>query len=597
MSQRQVPWLVRVLYTHNPFYLISACLFVYGLKLMFRVGDSSVLFRQGGVGYMQPWNLMASLAAVTILMAVTAILVVRLGKVWEDARSLVLIVLLMFLAIAVSFDELINVASDADNMLTQVACLFGFGTLLSLGTAEALIRGLRLRIPWAYRLPLYTFIMLFFVWPSLLLPGLIPLTPIQVRMLIVAFPLAAAIVTLTLIPAVRMGTSIMADNGTPWKWPWLPWTPFVFLWAAVCFRSYSLTISFDTPLQSGHFWDSAFGVYQLVPLFAAIAVVILEIAVVQQNIRLQNSVLLLSPLLLITACPWVAPWHRLPTYSSFAVYVTDTIGSPVFLTLMILLTLAVWAIWRGVKNGRVLLDTLLLLAIFVGPTAFRSATSSVFQNSAAWWPLAVFATIQCVTGWRTSSTWRMFTGLAAAAVLPLMLVKNSGGGGVSEWRMFATLHVMLLPAMIAGLFAKNGVAEFLRRCSAVQWSGTMLLGILLLVNRQTSALVVLGYAGLLTAAMPLIGRLLKERLFLVLATMHCGAAFTVGCVACVIALFTAQLPSGVRQVLFAGLSFLAAVLISILKSGTARRIRVSWLLWRRRSRIVPDHRASAMHPT
>ena len=88
MPRSQVPCLVRVLYTHNPFYLISACLFAYGLKLMFRVGDSSVLFNQGSVAYMQPWNLMASLAAVTILMAVTAVLIVRLGKVWEDARLL-----------------------------------------------------------------------------------------------------------------------------------------------------------------------------------------------------------------------------------------------------------------------------------------------------------------------------------------------------------------------------------------------------------------------------------------------------------------------------------------------------------------------------
>ena len=590
MSRSQVPWLVKVLYTHNPFYLISACLFVYGLKLMFRVGDSSVLFNQGSVGYMQPWNLMASLAAVTILMAVTAILIVRLGKVWEDARSLVLVVLLMFLAIAVSFDELINVASHAENRLSQVGLLFGCGVLFSLATAEGLIRGLRLSIPWAYRLPLYAFIVLFFVWPSILLPGLIPLTPLQTRMLIVTFPLAAALVTLSLIPAIRQGSSIIENNGTPWKWPWLPWTPFVFLWAAVCFRSYSLTISFDIPVQSGHFWDSAFGVYQLVPLFMAIAVVILEIAVVQRNVALQNAVLLFSPLLLILANPWVAPWHQLPTYSSFAVYVTDTIGSPVFLTLMVLLAMSAWAIWRGVKNGQVLLNALLLLAIFVGPTAFRSSTSSVIHNATEWWPLALFSLIQCVAGWRSSNPWKTCAGLAAAAFLPLILLKNSGSES-SEWRMFITVHLLLIPPMIAYWRSKNDEGETLPVLNALQWSATMLIGIVSLLNRQMPPSIVLVYAALVTALMPLIGRLMQEQLFLVLAAIHCGIALAIGCVGTVVALFTVQMSSGVRQVVFAGLSFIAAVVISVLKSGTGRRIRVSWQIWRRRSRITHNQSA------
>ena len=97
MPRSKVPGIVSLIYTQNPFYLISACLFVYGLKLLFRSGDSAMLFQRGAVAYMEPWGLMSSFAAVTVLMAVTAILVVRLGKVWEDARSLVLIVLLMLL--------------------------------------------------------------------------------------------------------------------------------------------------------------------------------------------------------------------------------------------------------------------------------------------------------------------------------------------------------------------------------------------------------------------------------------------------------------------------------------------------------------------
>ncbi|MCA9083768.1 MAG: hypothetical protein KDA81_06920, partial [Planctomycetaceae bacterium] len=136
MTRRPVPTLVRLLYTHNPFYLISACLFVYGLKLIFRADSSTVLFQRGSVAYMEPWGLMASFAGVTVLMAVTGVLVVRLGKVWEDARSLALIVLLMLLAMAVSFDELINNLSDADNDRRHLFLMLGFGTAFALAVSE-----------------------------------------------------------------------------------------------------------------------------------------------------------------------------------------------------------------------------------------------------------------------------------------------------------------------------------------------------------------------------------------------------------------------------------------------------------------------------
>ena len=54
MSRPKVPKLLSLIYVHNPFYLISTCLFVYGLKLLFRSGDTSVLFAPGSVSYMEP---------------------------------------------------------------------------------------------------------------------------------------------------------------------------------------------------------------------------------------------------------------------------------------------------------------------------------------------------------------------------------------------------------------------------------------------------------------------------------------------------------------------------------------------------------------
>lgn len=92
---RQQGGLARVLYTNNPFYLISAWLVFSGLR---------VSFDSGGEMF-ETWALIGGLAGYALLAAVAAGVLIRLGRVWEDIRTLVLLVLLMFLAIAVSLDE------------------------------------------------------------------------------------------------------------------------------------------------------------------------------------------------------------------------------------------------------------------------------------------------------------------------------------------------------------------------------------------------------------------------------------------------------------------------------------------------------------
>ena len=157
--------------------------------------------------------------------------------------------------------------------------------------------------------------------------------------------------------------------------------------------------------------------------------------------------------------------------------------------------------------------------------------------------------------------------------------------------MFITVHLLLIPPMIAYWRSKVDERESLPVLHALQWSATMVIGIVSLLNRQMPPAIVLGYAALVTALMPLIGKLMKEQFFLILAAMHCGIALVIGAIACVAAMCTVQMSSGVRQVVFACLSFIAAVMISILKSGAGRRIRISWILWRRRSRIVHNQTA------
>ncbi|MDB5385901.1 MAG: hypothetical protein JWM11_1547, partial [Planctomycetaceae bacterium] len=121
-ASNRLPSLVRFLYNHNPFYLISAACIVYTLKLAFRPGE---------VAYIDPWALMASIGGYTILMAVTGFLIVKLGHVWEDARSIFLVLLLLFLATSVTFDELFNL--DPSTVKTLMALGFCLAVLVTEG--------------------------------------------------------------------------------------------------------------------------------------------------------------------------------------------------------------------------------------------------------------------------------------------------------------------------------------------------------------------------------------------------------------------------------------------------------------------------------
>ena len=58
----------------------------------------------------QTWALLFGLVGYTLLLAVTACLLVRFIGVWDDVRTVLLLVVLMFLATSVTFDEVLPAA-------------------------------------------------------------------------------------------------------------------------------------------------------------------------------------------------------------------------------------------------------------------------------------------------------------------------------------------------------------------------------------------------------------------------------------------------------------------------------------------------------
>ncbi len=367
-SASRSPSLVRYLVTHNPFYAISAVMLMYSVRAAY--GELEI-------GAINCWLMMGVLAGYTLVLASIGVLLVRLGQVWEDVRSVLLLVLLMFLGISISADDLFVVMETTSGGVA----LMVVGYLFTVMVTEAVLRLSRLRLDWFYRTPYYLFLAFFFVTPWLMSPELHPRNARATEWMLLLFPTAVAGVILTLIPAVRRGPQAVANNGTPWQWPLFPWTIFGLLIGGAVLRSYALSLTFG---PTGPIWvypssggraiafATVWGSYFLVPIVAAVLVLLLENGVSRRNHKLTQSTLLAAPLLLLLATP-IGAGH---VFRSFYFHVTSQIGSPLWLCLGLLLAFYGYAWFRKAAHADLGILATLGLAAFINSETIGLRTMS-----------------------------------------------------------------------------------------------------------------------------------------------------------------------------------------------------------------------------
>jgi hypothetical protein len=429
---------VRLHYNHNPFYLISTCLVLYGLQAAFHPRAGELI---------DPWALLAALSGYTLLSAVTAFLIVRLGKVWEDARSLLLILLFLFLALSVSFDEIVNTNPESG----QALLLFGF--CLSVGISEGLLSGLNIRLPGLYRGPYYFLLALFFGFPLWVSPEVTELPAEVLRWRIMLFPTVAAIPFLALIPAVHRGADYTRPNGTPWRWPWVPWPMFAFLALAVCARSYVLSISFD-PLAG---MNSTFGLYGLVPFLLVGLVLLLELAIVHQVAVLRRLVMAAGFGLLWLA---QATGEGNAASNQFLNMLTAQAASPLLLTVCGLIAFYAYAWLRGVKFGEWGCMAMLLLAVFVKPTSLELGDWREPQL----WALRTLGLLEFFIALVRVDSRRCFLGVAVC-IFALALSPDLAHSGRMQWAV--PYHLLLIATLVIGVSFADRFAKRLRKAGAV----------------------------------------------------------------------------------------------------------------------------------
>ena len=439
----------KFLYNANPFYLLSACLILYA---------QTVIFDTGNV-WMETAIPVGLIAMYTMLLTATAVFIVRAGAVWDDARSILLIILTLIMVLSVSID-----GKTLDSPLTGAGWLAG-GLIFSIAIAEILRKRLGLRLPFQFRAVFYAMTGIFFVYPFVMaqLVSGFPDSKLPAIRGIMLFPVICGAVLLLLIPVIRRGRAALDNNGTPWKWPLFPWSIFGLLAAGACFRTYLLSISFYAGRGVGPFsqLETGFGLYMLIPLALAAMILLLEFNLERKNQRQLVISMMLPALLLIAAVP--SSGSRSEIYYRFLSSAVGPDGSPMLVALTGILLFYLYAWYRQVKYSDVIVCAVLFLAL---PLNMRCQFMAGCHLP-GWLPGAAGLAMLSWIAVRSNSTvsWMV---LSLGALIVAGTIFNDTF--FTAWHCAIPFHLALMTALMLGLLRHDRLAVVLRYLSTIALS-------------------------------------------------------------------------------------------------------------------------------
>jgi hypothetical protein len=542
---------VRFLYSSNPFYILSADLVFVGLRMAF--GPSGPAART--------WALPLGLAGYTLLMATTACFLIRVGKLWDDLRSLLLLIVMMFVAMATGGDD----TMAADWRRGAIGYLAGF--LFAVVVSESVLHAIRLRLPGWYRAAYHAVLAVVFLYPIALAPFLSEPESPRLQWALFGFSPLAALAFCLLVPAAKRGPAYVAKNGSPWRWPLYPWSLFFVIAGGVGVRCYSLCVSFHYVNGS----RTIFGPYFLVPLGLAVSLIWLEIGIAKRRL----GVMFLASVMPLALAFLATTGHRYePIYMNFLEMFRHTLGgTPFYLTVVASVVFLAYAAVRRVPAAWDLLSLALAVLAAVGPRSLDLNELVPLRPL----PLAAAGLVMGSVAWRKHHSARaMVAGilLALAGAQAYILIRPS-----AFWLVIA-LQFLVVAWMTVGAAFDDEAGRFARYWAC---AGLLVLGVStavrfpLVVDSFPEA-VVPWYPLAITVVAVWYGTHLRDRRYVLVA----------------VATFVAWIPqlrrlsAGLDQIAFGLLFFAVAAAISLRKAGLWPR---SWS--RRFARFVKPRELSA----
>jgi hypothetical protein len=398
---------------------------------------------------------------------------------------------------------------------------------------------------------------LFFIYPLVLAPRFgNPSDPVLAWELF-GFSSVAALIFLSLLPAVRRGAAYVSNNGSPWPWPWFPWVLFGMLGFCVSLRAYYLC-------QSLHFVGnshSIFAPYFLVPLGLAAILLLLEAGLVGGS-ELVVRWAVSAPLALVIM---TLVGHRSDAvYRSFLTQFQEVLrGTPLCVTLWIVAGFYLLAALRRVGEANHLLTGTLVALSFV--LAREGSRDSIFLDPL---PLTLAGAWQIAIGLRLRHGADFVAGLGIW-LLAAALVGQ--GTWFDAWHGIVPLHLLLAILLGAGYWLNDQTGRYLRRGGIVL--ALVLVTIAALGDRSSLrelpgwALTLYPFA--MAALIVAYGYATGDRW----CYAGAGVAMAMGFASCAGRAYFYMLRRvlGLNQLVLGVLFFLLAAVISLLKSGLHQR--------------------------
>jgi hypothetical protein len=562
------PWWLRRLCSQNPFYLLSSACVVHSTGLSLYGAEQEI----------PPPLMLALVAGYVAFLAAVGYLIVRLWKVWDDARSIFVILLFLFVVLAVVADSTLLTGTQTG------AWMLAGGLGVAVLVTEFLLWGLRMPLPPRYRAPFYAQLALVFLYPLWLIDPIRAGAGDVIPWRLFAFSLASAGTILTLLPAVRRGRLPIRESGVLWPWPWYPWTIFVFFGECLVIRHYTLCLSFDpvsrlNAVAAYERMEHIFAPYFVVPIVLAAAVLVLEAGLVSGRRGVQWLALQLPLLCLPLALPGRT---GNAAYVDFVERFTSRLGSPLWVTLLALTLFYVVGAFRRVAGAERRAILCLLATAFVGPEALHwldvvTALRTGADPRLLWLLAGLLLGIACARGhsrwWLEGS---VYTVLAAAM--------SGWFDGLDFSRTVVAAHALTVAVVAIAALRRDPLALWLRGVAAVLLFAGPLAACLRAAEGFEPAWLPLAYIGAATLAAAWLGWRLPHRLCLYAAALNVVLAYGTS----FLQLYT-YLERAVR---WAGLPTFAigiallhvGLLISATKGGGLRaaRLRIAGIAARRR---------------
>ncbi len=394
------------------------------------------------------WALALGLASYALLLATTACFLIRVGKLWDDLRSLLILIVLMFLAMATSFDDIMA----ANPWRGSLGYLGGFS--FAVVVSEAVLRTIRLRLCGWYRAAYYAILGVVFLYPIALGPILSQPESPRLQWALFGFSPLAALALLPLVPAARGGAAYVAENGSPWRWPLFPWSLFFVMAGGVGIRCYSLCVSFHYVEGS----RTIFGPYFLIPIGLAVALVWLEIAIAARR----RGVMVLAsmmPLALVLLAP--AGFRYEPVYLHFLDLFHNALGgSPFFVALLAAAVFHAYAIARRVPIAWELLAVDLAALGAVGPKVFALHEIAGLRPL----PLAAAGLVLGIVAWRGRRSGRA---VVAASLIAVAVAQACATNWPAADSTAIALHLGIVGLLTVGAFFDDWLGRLAQTLACV----------------------------------------------------------------------------------------------------------------------------------